>query len=177
MRFALCIFYALLLALLGGCAAGPRNLEPVPFRLVLSADNDINPDMHGRATPVVVRVYELRTASNFESVDFFSLFEKEQAVLGADLIQREEVVLRPTETRQISRRAHPEARVIGIVAAYRDLERATWRTVVHLPPPTEVSTLPVVGPYVTMSPREQQILIQLKHQSIFINQGKASLFR
>ncbi len=177
MRIALYILYASLAVLLSACAAGPRSIEPVPFRLVLSADNDINPDVRGRPTPVVVRIYELRNTSNFEAADFFSLFEKEQAVLGSDLIQREEIILRPTESRQISRRAHPDARVIGIVAAYRNLERSTWRTVVYLPPPTEVSSLPVVGPYVTMSPREQQILVQLKYQSVFTSQGKASLFR
>lgn len=177
MRIALLLLSLMLIALVGGCAAGPRNIEPVPFHLLLSADNDINPDGRGRPTPVVVRVYELRNASNFESADFFSLFEKEQAVLGSDLIQREELILRPTEGRQISRRAHPDARAIGIVAAYRNLERSTWRTVVYLPPPTEVSSLPVVGPYVTMSPREQQILVQLKYQSVYTSQGKAALFR
>lgn len=170
------IFFFLIVATLGGCAAGPRTVEPVPFYMVLSADSDINPDVRGRPSPVVVRVYELRNGSSFESADFFSLFDKEQAVLGADLIQRDEVILRPTDTRHISRRAHPDTRVIGIAAAYRNLERGTWRTIVYLPPPVEIKSIPVIGPLVTRSPREQQILVQFKYQSVFTSQGKASWF-
>lgn len=177
MRFSASLVYAFLFAMLAGCAAGPKTFEPVPIHLVLSADSDINPDVRGRPAPVVVRVYELRNASAFESADFFSLFEKEQAVLGTDLIQREEVVMRPSDMRQMTRRAHPEARVIGVLVAYRNLERGTWRTTINLPGPTEVSSLPIVGPYVTLSPREQQILVQLKYQSVYTSQGKGSRFR
>ena len=45
-----------------------------------------------------------------------------------------------------------------------------------LPPPKEVSNLPVVGAYVTSSPREEQISVDIKYQSVLTSQKKASLF-
>lgn len=170
------IFLSSIIIGLYGCAAGPRNVEAVPFRLVVSADGTINPDMRGHPTPVVVRIYELKNESAFESADFFSLYEKEQTVLGGDLIQRDEVVLRPNDSRLITRRANNDARVLGVIAAFRNLERSTWKAVIRLPPPKEVSNLPVVGPYVTASPREEQIYVQVKYQSLTTSQEKGPLF-
>lgn len=174
--FVRLVLFSSVASALFGCAAGPRNVEAVPFRLVVSADANINPDMRGTPTPVVVRIYELKNESAFESADFFSLYEKEQAVLGGDLIQRDEVVLRPNDKHIITRRANNDARVIGVIAAFRNLERSTWKAVVRLPPAKEVSNLPVVGPYVTTSPREEQIYVQVKYQSLVTSQAKGSLF-
>jgi type VI secretion system protein VasD len=116
-------------AALSGCAmlgfGGPAVLNA---KVVAAAQ--VNPDARQRPSPVVVRVYELKSATLFEQADFVSLFEKEQAVLGAELVSREEFVLRPGETKPLTKPLSPDTKFIGVMAAFRELERARWRAVV-----------------------------------------------
>lgn len=100
----------------------------------LSAGAALNPDARQRPSPLVVRVYELKSAAPFEGADFVSLNDKDAAVLGADLVKREEFVMRPGDARQIAHELAPETCCVGVMAAFRDLERARWRAVVSLVP-------------------------------------------
>ena len=120
---------ALLLAalVLGGCAAKPPVVTPVA--MTVAAGADVNPDVRGRASPLTVRVYALKSPGPFEGADFFSLFEKDTATLGAELVQREEMLLRPGESRKLEMTLPADAKAIGVMAAYRDLDRARWREV------------------------------------------------
>ena len=80
-------------------------------------------------------MYELKSSALFEAADFVSLYDKDQATLGAEMIGRDEVVMRPGETQVIAVKTLPaDAKFIGVVAAYRELERARWRTLVPLVP-------------------------------------------
>ena len=60
------------LALAVGCGGPPL------LRGAINADPSVNPDRGGRPSPIVVRVYELKSVAAFNSADFFSLFDKEQ---------------------------------------------------------------------------------------------------
>ncbi|GAA4349861.1 type VI secretion system lipoprotein TssJ [Variovorax defluvii] len=118
--------------LAAGCAKPPPPPPPpvtTPVAMTLVAGADANPDARGRASPLTVRVYALKTSSAFESADFFSLFEKDQATLGADMAQREEVLLRPGDSKKLEMVLAADIKAIGVMAAYRDLDRARWREV------------------------------------------------
>ena len=52
----------------------------------------------------------------------------------ADLLGREEWILPPASLRSLQRQAAAGARHLGVLAAYRDLERARWRLLVPLQP-------------------------------------------
>jgi hypothetical protein len=69
-----------------------------------------------------VRIFELRSRSAFDAADFFSLYDREQATLGTELLAKEQYILRPGDTQGYTRKAQGEARFLGVVAAYRDLE-------------------------------------------------------
>jgi type VI secretion system protein VasD len=112
--------------LMAGCAAKP---VVTTVAVTLTAGADANPDARGRASPLTVRVYAMKSPGLFEGADFFSLFEKDQATLGAELVQREEVLLRPGESRKLDFNLPADAKSIGVMAAYRDLDRARWREV------------------------------------------------
>lgn len=127
----------LLAALVAGCAKPPPPPpKPIvtPIALTLIAGADVNPDARGRASPLTVRVYALKSTGAFDSADFFTLFEKDQATLGAEMIQREEMLLRPGESRKLEMTLPADAKALGVIAAYRDLERARWREVQVLEP-------------------------------------------
>ena len=131
------LFYGRLagLALVGlaltGCASKP---VVTPVALTLTAAADVNPDARNRASPLTVRVYALKSPGPFESADFFSLFEKDQATLGAEMVQREEMLLRPGDSKKLSMTLPADAKAIAVLAAYRDLERARWREVRAIEP-------------------------------------------
>lgn len=122
---------AILVVAMAGCSSAPK---PGIVALSISAGGDINPDATGQATPVVVRVYQLAADAQFQSADFFQLYDKEQAVLGADLLGREEVTISPGGARALSIPLKPTAQFIGIAVAFRDIDRASWRAVVAVPP-------------------------------------------
>jgi type VI secretion system protein VasD len=130
--FALCAAAALSL-LVAGCGGGGPP-PPGSVDLTVTATPDINPDQAGRGSPVVLRVYQLAEPTSFQAADFFQLFDKEQATLGADLVAREEVVLPPGGTLSISIALKPNAKRIAIAAAFRDIDKASWRAVVEVPP-------------------------------------------
>src|SRR3546814_13491243 len=80
----LCASFAAL-ALLAGCSSTARQV-PVPYAIELTVDPQVNPDVHGRPSPVQITVYELSSSSAFESRDFFALQSDPQAALGKELL-------------------------------------------------------------------------------------------
>lgn len=122
----------LLLLALAGCSSTAKRV-PSPYVVELVASEDVNPDARGRPSPIQVTVYELASTNAFENRDFFALQENAQAALGAELAGSEQVVLSPGQTREVARDGDLRARVIGVVAAYRDLEQSRWRLAIDLP--------------------------------------------
>ncbi len=116
-------------ALLSGCFSKkpPEPPKPAKLELAVVAATDLNPDATGRASPLVVRIYALRSLTEFEKADFFALYEKDEQILAADLAKREEFVLKPGETITQPREYTPDVQFIAVMGAYRDVERSTWR--------------------------------------------------
>lgn len=124
-RLALCAG-GVLMALAAGCSAPPKPVV-TPVSIEVTGAADLNPDARGRASPLSVRVYVLKSPGPFQSADFFSLYDKDSATLGAELVKREEFQLAPGEKKTLQMTLEPDARSLGVMAAYRDLERARWR--------------------------------------------------
>lgn len=123
---------ALVLAL-AACSGVPK---PTQVTATLQAGAGVNPDLRKRASPLVVRLYELKSTAAFDSADFVSLYERDQATLSAEMGAREEFVLRPGESRNWDKMTAPDTKYIGVIAAFRDIERARWKTIVELKPGT-----------------------------------------
>lgn len=131
-RVLLIALAAVLLQGIAGCKMlGPR---PTVAQVSLKAEASLNPDYAGRASPLKVRLYELKSVSAFNAADFFSLYERDKDVLAADLVAREEIQVEPGMQKEITRRAGPDTKFLAVLAAYRDIEHAIWRTTVELPP-------------------------------------------
>ena len=124
-----------LVALSVAACASPPPPPPPPtiVNLTLNAAERLNPNAAGQSAPVLVRVYELENPSAFEKADFFQLFEKDQAALGASMKAREELTLAPGANRSMTRTMSQGAKFIGVFAAFRDFESGTWRAVVAVP--------------------------------------------
>ena len=135
MRVALALPSA---SLLQGCAASARDDAPprkeaTRLSISLAVDSDANCDIKGRGAPLLLRFYELKSASAFQEADFFTLQDHDRAALGADLLAVDPFILRPGETRTIRRQAHAETTALGVFAAFRDLPNAVWRITHTMP--------------------------------------------
>ncbi|MDQ6685203.1 MAG: type VI secretion system lipoprotein TssJ [Pseudomonadota bacterium] len=127
-RFGLaCVVVAL-----AGCASGPP--KPAQVSGTIQASAQANPSSSRRPSPLLIRVYELKSVAVFNAADFMSLYQRDQAELASDFIGKEEFVLNPGETKPYAKTLAPETRFLGVVAAYRDVEHAKWRSSVAIKP-------------------------------------------
>ncbi|MBB4286254.1 type VI secretion system lipoprotein TssJ [Roseospira goensis] len=126
----------LLVAGLGACVStpAPRGPAPISVNLALVADDQVNPNPAGRASPVRVTVFWLRQAAAFQNADFFALADDPAAVLGDDLAGSETLFVRPQSQQSLSGGTRPGVAYVGVVAAYRDLDGVSWRALASLAP-------------------------------------------
>ncbi len=131
-------------AMLSGCADMVAGMtkgvldkaledEPPVVEATITAASDLNPDSTGNPNPIVFRFYELKALGSFNAADFFALYDQDAETLGQDMLARDEMTLLPGETREMKRELNMETRYFGVIAAYRDLDNATWRASVETP--------------------------------------------
>jgi type VI secretion system protein VasD len=108
-------------------AQPPAPPKPSIAELSFVIDANVNPDASGRPSPIVVRIYELKSVAAFNRADFFSLYEREKEQLGPDLVSRDELPLMPGAKPQAITTLRSDTRYVGVIAAFRDIERARWR--------------------------------------------------
>lgn len=119
---------------IGGMSRDTSETVVVPDAIIeIVADKGLNPDSHGVAKPVQVKLYELRSKSSFERVGFLEMQDKDDAALGADFVRRDELLIFPGERRTATIKGNPEVKVFGALVAYRDLDKSTWRTITGAP--------------------------------------------
>jgi type VI secretion system protein VasD len=115
--------------LTAGCAREP---DPTPIGVTLNADAGINPNEEGKASPIVVRLYELKGLKAFNNASFFDLMDDETKALGAELIASREYEMTPGKEEKYDREISPEATHVGVVAGFRDIQSAKWRDSIEL---------------------------------------------
>lgn len=128
LSLALC---AVLLTL-AGCAAMSPYSTMTKLDLSLTGSDQLNPDLHGRPSPIVLRLIELKHPVAFENADFFSLYQRPKEALAPDLVTLEELELRPGENRELKVSVQEGSRYVAVLAAYRDLPEANWRYVIAI---------------------------------------------
>lgn len=143
---------ALLIATLGGCAAGIGLLgtagsaalqavgvgkPPVPdsqkppreVALTLDAGSNLNAGNSHKSFAVVVRLYALKDPTSFQQAPFDTFLDpnKEKQVLGQDLLQVRELTLTPGQHFTSTEKIPYEAGAFGIVALFRQPAAQRWR--------------------------------------------------
>ncbi len=130
-----CTFYqiSLILVILAASLTGACSFKifadkPPKIAMRITASSDLNPDLQGRPSPLVVRIYALKSNDVFMNADFFSLYEQDESILGDTVIERKELEILPGQQITIEKREYSlDTRYIGVIAAYRDLDNAAWR--------------------------------------------------
>ena len=114
---------------LGGCS----TTEPLT-EVRINATDRINPDARDRASPVVVRLYELVVRDTFQNADFYELYDNPEKVLGDKLVSVREIVLKPEQQWEKSLDLDGRTRYLGMLGAFRQIEKADWRVLERIDP-------------------------------------------
>jgi type VI secretion system VasD/TssJ family lipoprotein len=120
----------------GGPSAAPAPLADSgrrTLRLAVRAERSLNTDRAQAPASLAVRVYQLRDAAMFQRASFDALYDHDEATLGPALLRRDTLHLRPGETRELALNLDDGAKLVAVFAAFRELERNQWRTVLPLP--------------------------------------------
>ena len=112
-------------------AAKPPATE---IRASVRSSVDLNPDLKGKPSSLYAILYELKTPNAFNSSSFFELYDEEVADLEKEMVRKEEIEIEPGFSFNLERKLKPEARFIGILAAYRDIDNAQWRALAKVEP-------------------------------------------
>lgn len=129
-----------LAALLGACSHDAPPPAPAPedtsgrLELRFEASTTLNPGTNGQPAPVRVHLFELKNSAAFVRADYFSLTDHATATLAADLLDQDELQVRPGEKRTLKRQLNAATRHVALQVGYRDLDHAAWRQIIDLPP-------------------------------------------
>ena len=120
---------AVLAAVLVLTACGSSTPYPTTVSMTISASASINPNSSSEPSPVVLRIYQLKSDSAFKAAEFSEMFYNDRKVLGGDLLGQKEFNVKPGGKLTYDDTVSPETRYIGIVAGFRDIDNATWRII------------------------------------------------
>ncbi len=141
MRATSVIFFIVTLVMFGcssdpekpvAVAEPPPKVAPITVQVRILVSEQANPDIDGRPSPIVIRIYELKSLGKFEDGDFYKLFENYDSQLGPELIVSEQYHLKPGDVNVIKRTLSAETRYIGVSAAFRDINQAIWKDTLEL---------------------------------------------
>jgi type VI secretion system protein VasD len=124
---------AIVAALLTVTGCAPAAPPPTVVTVQVSATASANATPAGQGAPVAIRVYQLASKSGFEQAEFFPLFNSDTATLGPDLVKKDEFLLAPGGSKSITLQPADTVHAIGVFAAYRDFQHATWRGDADIP--------------------------------------------
>ncbi|WP_445222760.1 type VI secretion system lipoprotein TssJ (plasmid) [Bradyrhizobium sp. Pa8] len=124
---------ALLVAAVGASCSIDKS-KTTPIKFVIQADPLVNQNARGEPSPVVVRIYELKSTTTFDQAQFFELFDDDAKRLGPDLVARRETELKPGEKYDFERNTPIDTRYIGVIAGFRLGNDAQWRSTAEIKP-------------------------------------------
>lgn len=114
--------------LLAGCALTACGASPTQLSLSITASTQLNPDAVGGPSPLVLKFYELVSSDAFGTATFSTLFYAPNDALRSDLLNVFIVEVTPGSKTVVKRTLDPQAQCLGIVAGYRDMANAVWRS-------------------------------------------------
>lgn len=113
---------------------GMFNLD-TDLKLILLAGKDINPDEKHSPSPLFIRLYELSSDQAFNRADFLELYEKDDALLGKDLIAKRELNrLVPGETQEDGFVLDANTRYVGLFAEFYEYKNSKYKLVFPVTP-------------------------------------------
>ncbi|AIT08804.1 hypothetical protein LO80_01640 [Candidatus Francisella endociliophora] len=93
----------------------------------MNASKDINPNLQGNPSSLMIYVFQLKDKLAFDSANF-SKINSEDGLKGS-VISRETYIIQPGEEKEIYFYTDDDAKYIGVAAGYRNIN-LDWKQVV-----------------------------------------------
>ena len=96
-------------------------------------DADVNPDDNNIPSPLIIRMYELKSPKMFKKANFIDLFERDAEVLGADLVTKQRLKhIRPGEVRETNFVLSEETKFVGLFAEFLRYKNSEYKLVIPI---------------------------------------------
>lgn len=106
------------------------NLD-TDLKIDFIVDADINPDESKRPSPLFIRMYELKTNKMMKNADFLDLFERDEELLGADMVVKHSLKrFKPGESRTEKLVLDPDTKLVGLFAEFLDFKNARFKLII-----------------------------------------------
>ncbi|MEM1074113.1 MAG: type VI secretion system lipoprotein TssJ [Pseudomonadota bacterium] len=126
-------FGIFVLMMLAGCSGrAPETPKPVSKTVNVAAGSNVN-QYNEASNPVVVRLYQLSSRSEFEAAPFWTIFDGNSPELAGVVLDRRSLSpLFPGETRLVSFDLVPDVYFLGAFAEFADFETQNFRDAVPI---------------------------------------------
>ncbi|MDR3428728.1 type VI secretion system lipoprotein TssJ [Silvimonas soli] len=105
--------------------------DTLTLKIDLLAREGMNADDKDQATPVVIRIYQLKDAKTFAAGAYTSMLDNDTSIIKDDLLQRKDLVLRPGASISLDEPLEKNAKAVGVAAFFRTESRERrWQIVV-----------------------------------------------
>ncbi|MFV2089709.1 MAG: type VI secretion system lipoprotein TssJ [Pseudomonadales bacterium] len=146
---------------LTGCGSGGGAPPVIEVGTDVEVAAALNPDPSGRPSPMVLVIYQLKSADDFRNKDFFSVFDPKGIALGTDLLHREQITLQPGVNQSLESEFDVQTEYVGVLGAFSDIENSRWRAVIELPENKMMDRINVF--------RDKRLLITVGERSVSIS--------
>ncbi|MDA7746080.1 type VI secretion system lipoprotein TssJ [Psychromonas sp.] len=140
------LFVSAFIVLLSGCSTANTKVGSLldldtDFALTFIADSDVNPDDSNVPSPVIIRMYELKSTKLFENANFIDLYERDSEVLGKSMITKQSLkALQPNNTNTSEFVLSKEAQYIGLYVEFLQYENAKYKVIIPIAQTNVVSS-------------------------------------
>ena len=123
-----------------------KKCEIQVVSLSVIASPAINPTTEGEPRPVQMRIYQLKDDVKLQAATFEQVWKEDAAVLGQDILKRDEVFVYPNTRTDVKFDRDPTASHIVGAALFRNPKGKSWYMAFELPPPPGKGDCRTPGP-------------------------------
>jgi len=105
------------------------------LELNVIAKDDMNPDESDLASPLVVRLYELKDKKKFEGLEFYDIYQNDKKLLGKNMIEKH--VLKhfvPDSSRKKQIVLNKKTKYVALFAEFSQYKDSDFRAVIEIDP-------------------------------------------
>ena len=115
---------------MNGAVGGYFGLD-TDLQIDFIVDADINPDELGKASPLFIRMYELKANKMMKKADFIEIYERDKEVLGADMVAMHKLKrFKPGESRTEHFVLDKKAHYVALYAEFLEFKEAKYKLVI-----------------------------------------------
>lgn len=117
--------------IMSGCSSNQTKSMNIEGNI--QATSILNPDIKGEYKPVNIKVYYLKSDTEFSQAGFADLYKYTDKVLGDSILHISSHQLLPGQSIELEEEVPMGLKYIGVVAAFRHLQGATWKDIKPIP--------------------------------------------